>query len=166
MIGLIVPASSPALLDANRRSTSAAASPFVVAISIAGIKILPSIINASLLVFVMSAANSDLYIGSRTLYALAAEGKAPAMFARCSKNGLPYMSLIFCSAFCGLAFVLFFPCLTLVANELRTQVPECVGRIEARLLLLCFPRDRFRAFLLTELRESTLTTKNRERSPG
>lgn len=33
------------------------------------------ILNACILVFVMSAANSDLYIGSRTLYALAAEGK-------------------------------------------------------------------------------------------
>lgn len=53
----------------------------------------------------MSAANSDLYIGSRTLYGLAAEGKAPKIFARVNRLGVPYPALILCTAFCGLVFL-------------------------------------------------------------
>lgn len=53
----------------------------------------------------MSAANSDLYIGSRTLYGLAIEGKAPKIFARVNRMGVPYPALILCTAFCGLVFL-------------------------------------------------------------
>jgi len=53
----------------------------------------------------MSAANSDLYIGSRTLYALAAEGKAPAIFKRVNRHGVPYPALILCTLFCGLTYL-------------------------------------------------------------
>ncbi|SDA01462.1 BZ3500_MvSof-1268-A1-R1_Chr10-1g02690 [Microbotryum saponariae] len=105
VVGLIVSANDPDLLTANKRRTSAAASPFVVAIQRAGIKVLPDIINASILMFVMSAANSDLYIGSRTLYALAAESKAPKIFMRTNRYGTPYIALAFCSAFCCLAYM-------------------------------------------------------------
>lgn len=105
VIGLIVRADDPDLLAANKRSTSASASPFVVAINRANIKILPDIINASLLMFVMSAANSDLYIGSRTLYALAAEGKAPRIIMRTNRLGVPYVASAICALFCGLAYL-------------------------------------------------------------
>jgi amino acid transporter len=71
---------------------------------LAGIKALPSIINACILLFVFSAANSDLYIGSRTLFGLAVEGQAPAIFAKVSKRGIPYYALGFCTLFCGLAY--------------------------------------------------------------
>jgi len=53
----------------------------------------------------MSAANSDLYIGSRTLYGLAVEGKAPKIFRRVNRMGVPYPALILCTAFCGLVFL-------------------------------------------------------------
>jgi amino acid transporter len=56
-------------------------------------------------VFVLSAANSDLYIGSRTLYGLAVEGKAPRIFARVNKRGVPWVALIFCLCFCALVFL-------------------------------------------------------------
>lgn len=46
-------------------------------------------VDAVILIFVMSAANSDLYIGSRTLFALAAEGKAPKIFKRVNRMGVP-----------------------------------------------------------------------------
>lgn len=61
--------------------------------------------SSALLVFVLSAANSDLYIGSRTLYGLALEGKAPSIFRRVSSRGLPYPALFFCTAWCFLAFL-------------------------------------------------------------
>lgn len=102
---MIVPSDSPLLLNANKAKTSAAASPFVVAIQEAGIKTLPSIINAAILIFTLSAANSDQYIASRTLYGLAMDGHAPAIFRRCNKRGVPYVSLLFTGAFMALAYM-------------------------------------------------------------
>jgi yeast amino acid transporter len=75
------------------------------AITLAGIKGLKNVINALILVFVLSAANSDLYIGSRTLYALAIEGKAPSIFRRVNRMGVPLPALILCTAFCCLVFL-------------------------------------------------------------
>ena len=63
------------------------------------------VINAAILIFVLSAANSDLYIGSRTLYGLAIEGKAPAIFKKVNRLGVPWPALLFCSAFCCLVFL-------------------------------------------------------------
>ncbi|KAI0082722.1 dicarbixylic amino acid permease [Panus rudis PR-1116 ss-1] len=105
VIGLIVPSTDTTLFVANKSKTGAAASPFVVATTLVGIKVLNHIINAAILLFVLSAANSDLYIGSRTLYGLAVEGKAPKIFARVNRLGVPYPSLILCTLFCGLVFL-------------------------------------------------------------
>ncbi|KAM0790147.1 hypothetical protein ACM66B_005468 [Microbotryomycetes sp. NB124-2] len=105
VIGLIVRANDPELLRSLKQSTGAAASPFVVAIRRANIRVLPDIINASILVFTMSAANSDLYVGSRTLYGLAAEGQVPRIFMRTNSRGTPFVALAFCSAICCIAFM-------------------------------------------------------------
>lgn len=56
--GLLVPSNDPRL---NLGSGTAASAPFVIAIQDAGIKVLPSIINAALLTSAWSAASSDLY---------------------------------------------------------------------------------------------------------
>lgn len=105
VIGLIVPRTDPTLFVANTKKTGAAASPFVVATTLVGIKTLNHVVNGAILVFVLSAANSDLYIGSRTLYGLAVEGKTPAVFRRVSRMGVPYPALILCTAFCFLVFL-------------------------------------------------------------
>ncbi|KAF9264725.1 dicarbixylic amino acid permease [Marasmius fiardii PR-910] len=105
VIGLVVPSTNDTLFTATKSKTGAAASPFVVATTLVGIKVLNHIINAAILLFVMSAANSDLYIGSRTLYGLAVEGKAPVIFKRVNRMGVPYPALIFCTLFCGLVFL-------------------------------------------------------------
>jgi len=84
-VGLTVPSRDQTLFTATQQKVGAAASPFVVAAKLVGIKTLPGIINACILIFVLSAANSDLYIGSRTLYALALEGKAPAIFKKVNR---------------------------------------------------------------------------------
>ncbi|EEQ29232.1 amino acid transporter [Microsporum canis] len=104
-LGMVVPYNHPDLLFANRASNSASASPFVVAIQIAGIKILPSIFNACILVFVFSAANSDLYIATRTIYGLAREGKAPAILARTNRSGVPIYALALSTMFALLAYL-------------------------------------------------------------
>ncbi|KAG5646639.1 hypothetical protein DXG03_002629 [Asterophora parasitica] len=105
VIGLIVPRTNDSLFIATKSKTGAAASPFVVATTLVGIKVLNHVINGAILIFVMSAANSDLYIGSRTLYGLAVEGKAPKIFKRVNRMGVPYPALILCTAVCGLVFL-------------------------------------------------------------
>ncbi|EMD38505.1 hypothetical protein CERSUDRAFT_113683 [Gelatoporia subvermispora B] len=105
IIGLLVPSTNQALFVANKSKAGAAASPFVVATTLVGIKVLNHIINACILVFVLSAANSDLYIGSRTLYGLAVQGQAPRIFARVNRMGVPYPALILCTSFCALVFL-------------------------------------------------------------
>ncbi|KAF8610773.1 dicarboxylic amino acid permease [Ceratobasidium sp. AG-I] len=105
VIGLIVPSTDQSLFVATSAKTGASASPFVVAANLVHIRVLPHIINAVILIFVMSAANSDLYIGSRTLFALAAEGKAPRIFKRVNRMGVPWPALIFCTLFCFLTFL-------------------------------------------------------------
>lgn len=106
LVGLIIPYNSEALLFAANQSTPGAnASPFVVAAKVAGIKVLPHIINACICIFVFSASNSDLYIGSRTLYGLASDRAAPAIFKRTDRRGVPWVALLACTSFALLAFM-------------------------------------------------------------
>jgi len=102
VIGLLVPSNSEGL---NLTEKTAAASPFVIAIKTAGIKGLPSVINACLLTSAWSAASSDLYTSSRALYGLALNGQAPQIFARTSRSGLPWVSVTFCSLFSLIAYM-------------------------------------------------------------
>ncbi|KAF8140082.1 amino acid permease [Boletus edulis] len=102
VIGLLVPYTNSQL---KLSGGGTAASPFVIAIEIAGIKSLPSIINACLLSSAWSAASSDLYTSSRALYGLAIAGNAPKFFARTTKSGLPFISVVFCALFTLLAFM-------------------------------------------------------------
>lgn len=110
LIGTLVPYNSKALIFANKQSskTGASASPFVVAIIESGIRKLPGFINACILIFVFSAANSDLYIATRTLYGLAKEGNSHPIFARTDRRGVPIYALglsalIACIAFLNVA---------------------------------------------------------------
>ncbi|KAH3677605.1 hypothetical protein WICMUC_001708 [Wickerhamomyces mucosus] len=105
LLGMCVPYNDPLLISASKAKTSANASPFVVAIKNAQIGKLDHLINACILIFIISAANSDLYIASRTLYGLACNGNAPKIFAKTNRFGIPYIALSTCVAFCGLAFM-------------------------------------------------------------
>lgn len=102
---MVVPYNSDLLLYATKESTSAAASPFVVAVQIAGIKVLPGFLNACVLIFVFSGANSDLYVASRTIHGLALKKHAPAFLAITDKRGVPYYSLGLSSLICCIAFM-------------------------------------------------------------
>ncbi|THU94837.1 amino acid permease [Dendrothele bispora CBS 962.96] len=102
IIGLLVPSTDDRL---DLASGDAASSPFVIAIQNAGIKGLPSVINAALLTSAWSAASSDLYTSSRALYGLSLAGNAPKIFSKTLKNGLPIVSLLFCSAFALLSYM-------------------------------------------------------------
>ncbi|GAD91967.1 dicarboxylic amino acid permease [Paecilomyces variotii No. 5] len=105
LVGMLVPYDSKELAFATKASSSASASPFVVAIQLAGIPALPDILNACILVFVFSASNSDLYIATRTIYGLAREGKAPKILARTDRRGVPIYALGLSSLFGLLAYM-------------------------------------------------------------
>ncbi|AGO13470.1 AaceriACL135Wp [[Ashbya] aceris (nom. inval.)] len=104
-LGMCVAYNDPLLMQASSANVSAAASPYVVAIENAAIPVLPNLFNACVLTFVFSACNSDLYVGSRSLYGLAIDGKAPKLFARTNKWGVPYNALACCTLFCCLAYM-------------------------------------------------------------
>ncbi|KAK3110967.1 hypothetical protein LTR53_014221 [Teratosphaeriaceae sp. CCFEE 6253] len=101
MIGLLVSPSDPSL---DLKST-AAKSPFVIAIKNAGISVLPSVINAALLTSAWSAGCADLYVSSRALFALTQRGHAPAIFAKVRRDGLPWVAVAFSAAFSLLSFM-------------------------------------------------------------
>lgn len=102
-LGMCVPANDPKLLNAS--GSSASASPFVIAIKNARIDGLDHVINACILLFVLSAANSDMYICSRTIYGLAVAGYAPKFFSKTNKLGVPYYGVILSFLFCLLGFM-------------------------------------------------------------
>ncbi|KAG1794778.1 amino acid permease [Suillus plorans] len=102
VIGLLVPSNNPLL---NLNSSDASSSPFVIAINQAGVRYLPSILNALILTSAWSASSSDLYLSSRGLYGLAATGNAPKFFLRTSRSGHPYVAVIFCSLFFLLSYM-------------------------------------------------------------
>ncbi|AMD18658.1 HBL244Wp [Eremothecium sinecaudum] len=105
LLGMCVAYNDPGLLQASNATTSAAASPYVVAIKNAGIPVLHHIFNACVLIFVFSASNSDLYVGSRTLYGLAIDHKISKVFAYTNSWGVPYNALIACTVCCFLAYM-------------------------------------------------------------
>lgn len=106
LLGMLVPYDSEELAFATEStSDNASASPFVVAIQLAEIPDLPGILNGCILLFVFSAANSDLYIATRTIYGLSREGKAPAFLSKTDKRGVPIYSLGLSALFCLLAFM-------------------------------------------------------------
>ncbi|KAH0830529.1 amino acid permease/ SLC12A domain-containing protein [Lanmaoa asiatica] len=104
-ISLIVPRTSKALFVANSSQPGAAASPIVVGITLVNIGSLNNVVNAIILIFTLSATNSDLYIASRTLHGLALEGKAHHIFAKVNWMGVPWTCLLSVTVFCGLAFL-------------------------------------------------------------
>lgn len=101
-VGLIVPSNDPSLTVST---SNAAGSPFVIAASRAGIKVVPSIINAVVLTSAWSSGNSGLLTSSRNLYGLAREGKAPKVFLRISRTGIPYVCVGFMSLFISLGYM-------------------------------------------------------------
>ena len=105
LIGMNVPYDSEQLAFATEADTGASASPFVVAAELAGVKVMSHIINGCILVFVFSAANSDLYIASRTLYGLASAGEAPAIFKKTNNRGVPVYALAMSTLISLLAFM-------------------------------------------------------------
>lgn len=103
LVGLLVPYDNPQLLN-GASSVDAKASPFVIAIQNAGISGLPSVMNAVILIAVLSVGNSSIYGSSRTLAALADQNQAPKILGYIDRKGRPIVSIGIASALGFLAF--------------------------------------------------------------
>lgn len=103
IVGIILPANDTRLLGASGANTKA--SPFVLAIQDAKIKILPSIFNAVITVSVLSVANSCTFGSTRTMQAMAERGHAPKFLTYIDKKGRPIYCVLIQLAFGLLAYV-------------------------------------------------------------
>ncbi|RMJ09862.1 hypothetical protein CDV36_010504 [Fusarium kuroshium] len=104
-LGMAVPYTNDRLIGGTKQRTGAGASPFVIASQLANIPVLPHVANGGLLMFVISAANADIYIGSRTLFGLAHDNQAPAIFKRTTGKGVPLAGVILVAVFTSLAYM-------------------------------------------------------------
>ena len=92
LIGLLIPYNDPRLIDSSN-SADAKASPFVIAISNAGIAGLDSVMNVVIMISVLSVGNSAVYGSSRTLAALAEQGQAPKILSYIDRKGRPIVAI-------------------------------------------------------------------------
>lgn len=95
-VGLIVPSNSEALLSATSKS---GASPFTIALERASWSGAGNLINAIIVVTLLSSINSAIYIASRTICAQAKAGRAPAFLAKTTSTGVPVYAILFTNLF-------------------------------------------------------------------
>lgn len=125
IIGLVIPYTDPDLL---KGSGNVAVSPFTLVFRKAGAAWAADLMNAIILITMISAGNSGVYSSSRTLLALAEDGSAPRLFTRINRWGIPiYAVLATCLVGC-LAFLTSLFSSGVVFNWL-TALPSVAGLI-------------------------------------
>ena len=106
-VGIVVAYDDPiltAVLNGDQTGAgTAAASPYVIAMTNLGIDGLPHVVSALLCTSIFSAGNAYTYCATRSLHTLAMEGRAPRFFRYTNKSGLPLACF---------AVVMVFPCLS------------------------------------------------------
>lgn len=101
-IGILIPYDSKKLLATG---SSTASSPLTIALEDAGILPAAHLINGLIVVSVISAGNSSLYVASRTMLFMSRNGKAPRFIGRTNKYGVPWVALCFSNLFACIAFL-------------------------------------------------------------
>ena len=152
-VGINVPYNDPELTAAFTNDVpGAAASPYVVAMNRLGIKVLPDIVNALVLTAAFSAGNSYVYCASRSLFGLALEGKAPKIFTRCTRSGVPVYCILFVLLLSMLSFLQVSnssaKVLQWFVNLVRFQSQLKLSSGGLTLLDYCLATDKFQCYLL------------------
>lgn len=70
-----------------------------------GIPVLPSLVNALILISIFSTANSFTFTASRAMYGLSQRGQAPPILGRLNRQGVPYVAVLVSLLFGCLAFL-------------------------------------------------------------
>lgn len=89
-ITILVPSDDDRLLGGS----GVAASPFVVAINNAGIKVLPDLLNAGIIFGLLAIAVESVYVASRILRTMSHQKLLPEAFAKVDDKGRPKLALI------------------------------------------------------------------------
>jgi amino acid transporter len=105
LLGMIVPQDSMSVAFNSDANHEAAASAFVAALYLAGIAVLPDLLNACILIFVLSIADYDLYLATKAMCDLSIKHRAPAFLSRTTSHGVPIYSLGVCSSMATLAYL-------------------------------------------------------------
>ncbi len=103
IIGILIPYTDPNLLKNDVETLGV--SPFTLVFKHAGLAVAAGVMNAVILTAVLSAGNSGMYASTRMLYNLATEGRAPRIFARLTRNGVPLLALLATTAVGALCFL-------------------------------------------------------------
>jgi len=103
VIGCLISYTDPNLLGGD--VDSIAISPFTLVFKHAGLAFAAAAMNTVILTSVLSAGNSSLYVGSRVLWVLAEEGKAPKFLRKVNKGGVPVSALIATTLIGALCFL-------------------------------------------------------------
>ncbi|ODV76980.1 general amino acid permease [Suhomyces tanzawaensis NRRL Y-17324] len=103
LITFLVPHTSQQLMGTS--SVDVKASPFVIAITSGGIKGLPSVMNAVILISAISVGSSSVYATSRTLTSLAEQGLAPKICGYIDRAGRPLVAIIITNVFGLISFI-------------------------------------------------------------
>jgi amino acid transporter len=104
LIGLVVRSNDPRLLQGINHA-DANSSPLVIAFQEAGLQVFPTIINAVILISVLSVGNSAVFGSSRTLAALGALKQGPRILAYIDRRGRPLMAIGVAAVFGLLAYL-------------------------------------------------------------
>lgn len=95
--GLTCPSNAEGLVSATSKALE---SPMTIAIQNAGWQAGVHLINAFILITCLSAVNSSIYIGSRTLLFMGQDGKAPRILGWTDRRGVPIPAIVLTNA-CG-----------------------------------------------------------------
>ncbi|KAJ5688902.1 Amino acid/polyamine transporter I [Penicillium macrosclerotiorum] len=105
LLGMLVPHDSISLAFYKNAARNAAASPFVVAVYLAGIAVVPDLLNGCILLFILSIANYDLYLATKALSDLSIKRRAPIFLSRINRRGVPFYALGISSSLATLAYL-------------------------------------------------------------
>jgi len=100
IISLLIPYTSAQLASSN-----VAMSPFTLVFKQVGLTFAASLMNAVILIAILSAGNSGMYASTRMLWYLAKKGHVPAAFAKTNSRGVPVYALAATAAVAMLAFL-------------------------------------------------------------
>lgn len=103
-IGILMPYNHPRLLSSSSPDR-AARSPLTIALEDAGVSAAAHVVNALIVISVISAGNSSLYVASRTVLHLARTKKAPAFLGVADKRGVPWAALVFTNIVACISFL-------------------------------------------------------------
>ncbi|KAF4951298.1 hypothetical protein FSARC_12947 [Fusarium sarcochroum] len=107
-VGIVCAYNDPQLVDiyfGTAGSGSAAASPYVIAMTNLGIKGLPHLVNFLILTSIFSAGNTYTYCATRALYSLSLKGHAPQFLRYCNRAGVPVYCFCIVMVFPFLSFL-------------------------------------------------------------